>query len=73
MSDDADLAGDRQETELARAIAAARRRPAVEAAEITECVNMCGEKPRAGSKFCSPACLHDYELRERIRRRQGVR
>jgi len=72
MSDDTDLATDREEKERERAIAYARRPAAVPLGSSTECWNLCGEKPRADSHYCSAECLEDAERRNKLAARRGV-
>lgn len=73
MSDDADIAGDRFDTELARAIEARRlegaKKPPV-LVSTGECLNECGEIVAEGTRFCSPACCQDFDHRAAISRKQ---
>ena len=71
MSDDTDLATDREEKERERAIAYARRPKAVAPGSAAECWNLCGEKPRENSHYCSGECLEDAERRNKLAARRG--
>ena len=75
MSDDADLAGDRQERELAARIDAAAQQAAIDAMKPLPvyCLNGCGEKARERSRWCSSECCEEADMRERVRRKQGLR
>lgn len=73
MSDVTDIASAREEEDRDRAIAAARRAAAAQVFVATECMNECGEPPRAGSRYCSAECLADHEARRRIEKRLGAR
>jgi hypothetical protein len=75
MSDDADLAGDRQEKEIAAALDAAAQRAAIEAMKPLPvyCLNGCGEKARERSRYCCPECLEEAEFRARQQKRMGIR
>lgn len=71
MSDEIDLAQEREEQDRARAIAAARK-----AAEVGVtgadgiCLN-CGEDVSRGQRFCDSDCRDDWEARVRATRRGG--
>lgn len=73
MSDDADIANDRRDEELARAIEARRlegaKKPPV-LVSTGECANECGSPVAAGSRFCGPECCHDFDQRAAIARKQ---
>jgi hypothetical protein len=71
MSDDTDLATDREEKERERAIAYARRPAAVPLGSSTECWNLCGTSPRENSHYCSAECLADHERRNKLAARRG--
>lgn len=71
MSDVIDDANDNRDRELEMRITAARGRANLPPA--TECDNGCGEKPRAGSRYCCAECLRDHEDRRRLEKRLGVR
>lgn len=71
MSDVIDDANDNRDRELEMRITAARGR--AELPPPLECDNGCGERPRAGSRYCSADCLEDHSIRRRIERRLGVR
>lgn len=73
MSDDADIANDRRDEELARAIEARRlegaKKPPV-LVSTGECLNECGEKCMPNSHFCSADCTADFDSRSRTVKRQ---
>lgn len=74
MSDEMDMAQDRAQIELDRAIALARR-PALDAARIYGglCMNDCGEMAQPVSRFCSHECLDDAEARYARAKISGAR
>ncbi len=75
MSDDADLAGDRQEKELAARIAATTHQSAIDAMKPlpVHCQNGCGERARERSRYCCAECRDEAEFRERQLKRMGIR
>lgn len=71
MSDEADIANDRAQLDLERAIAAARRSP--ERPEPTDiCLNGCGDPPAPGSRWCCSECRDDWEHRQRMNKIRGA-
>ena len=70
MSDEADVANDHMEKELALLITAARTTQALPPSRT--CLN-CGDPVEGGRRFCSKDCQEDSELRVRQRRASGER
>jgi hypothetical protein len=68
MADEADVANDHIEMELAMRISAARRIVAVP--QSTTCLN-CEDPVSGGKRYCSKDCQEDDELRARKRRLSG--
>jgi len=73
MADPTDLATEREEKELARAIASARSRTLPAPVPGAECRNQCGEAARPGSHFCSKECVEDHEMLQRYLKGRGLR
>lgn len=70
MADEADVANDHIEKELAMRISAARRITLVP--QSTTCLN-CDDPVSGGRRYCSKDCQEDNELRIRQRRMSGER
>lgn len=74
MSDVIDDANDRAQADLDRALAAARQRIESDRKPLpVYCQNGCGEKAFERSRWCSPECRDEADMRERVLRRQGAR
>lgn len=71
MSDEADIANDRAQQDLDRALAAARS--PVKVAEPTGSCFYCEEAVGEGRRFCDNDCSTDFEREKRLRARQGIR
>jgi hypothetical protein len=69
MSDEADLANDRAQQELERALALARA--PVKAVVSNGTCFYCLEAIEGERRFCDSDCLSDYEREKRLRARQG--
>lgn len=73
MSDEADAASERIDTELARALERQRRSMAETIVKPgAECANSCGSPPAPDSAWCSCECRNDWELRRNAARRNGT-
>jgi hypothetical protein len=74
MSDPTDLATEREEEERQRFLAYQLRvSRAAASGQAVFCVNGCGEKPAAGSRFCGSECCADFSERKERQKRLGVR
>lgn len=73
MSDETDLATDREEKEREKFIERARRPEAMKSlVRPVFCMNGCGDKPREKSNYCSGECLEDHERRNKLAARRGA-
>ena len=71
MSDEIDLAQEREEQDRARAIAAARKAAGQGVASVDGYCMNCGEAIARGCRFCDSDCRDDWESRARAVRRAG--
>jgi len=67
MADIIDMANDRAEMDLQRAVAAARNSNGLEAAATGQCLH-CGAHVRGDRRWCDTDCRDDWDRNNRNRR-----